>query len=54
MSPPDTTTVTGYRSGFCGQSGLHDRCRGAYAGVACSCPCHTRVFCRACGQEVPR
>lgn len=31
-----------YRSGHCGTGG-HDRCTGAYAGVACTCTCHERA-----------
>lgn len=33
--------ATSYISGFCGGSKLHDRCRGTFNGVACSCRCHT-------------
>lgn len=40
-----------YMSGWCAGSGLHDRCRGTYAGAACACTCHT--ICQACGQPLP-
>lgn len=43
-------TVPRYVSGHCGIGG-HDRCRGAYAGADCRCPCHTT--CPACGQPLP-
>ncbi|MFA5712342.1 hypothetical protein [Mycolicibacterium sp.] len=29
-----------YITGLC-HSALHERCRGAYAGTDCACPCHT-------------
>lgn len=35
-----------YVTGHCGAGG-HARCRGAYAGTACACPCHqVRVLVR--------
>lgn len=34
-----STAAAPYRSGWCGV-GSHDRCDGAYDGVACGCACH--------------
>lgn len=50
MSPRQASAPR-YVSGLCAVSRLHDRCRGAYAGAVCGCPCHTT--CQACGQPLP-
>lgn len=40
MTATKTAAPVEYRSGFCGVA-AHERCRGAYAGVDCTCSCHT-------------
>lgn len=44
--------ATRYRSGYCGTA-QHDRCRGAYGGVPCSCTCHQPTpVCSECGRPL--
>lgn len=51
MSRSAAVEPAAYLSGFCGYSGLHQRCpAGRYP---CSCPCHQAPpACPTCGQTV--